>query len=243
MPYGTRRKVYRKKTIPGRVRRRYTRRNKRYVRRAPAMGVPSGMPLVRTAKMRYCSNSVITCTPTAVGWVDLRANSINDPEYAAGGQRPMGYSNWASLYDQYVVVGSKVTAYLSYQTQGEASSDMPICVGCYLSDDGVVPWQDWRGFVEAKKGTYRNMTAYQDKPVKIVSKFSARKFFNVVDPLDNIGRIGALMGTDPTESALWIIWGSVTGSPSPTDTVKVNVNIVIDYIVKFSEPKDLARST
>jgi len=204
------------------------------------MGVPSGMPRIRTSKLRYCANYQMSCTAVNVGWVDMRANSVFDPDYSTGGQQPMGYDQWAALFNQYVVVGSKLTAYITYQDQRESAP--PMCVGVYLSDDASVPYQDWRGFVEAKKGNFRNMTALQKSATKVVSKFSAKKFFNIKDPLDNILRIGADVASNPSEGALWVIWGSVTGATTPTEVVKLNVNIVIDFIVKWSEPKDLSRS-
>jgi hypothetical protein len=170
----------------------------------------------------------------------MRANSVFDPQYTAGGQQPMGYNRWANLFDQYVVVGSKITSYISYQKQD--GTNPPMMVGTYLSDDASVPWQDWRGFVEGKKGSWRAMTAMQKAPVKIVSKFSCKKFFNIKDALDNMLRVGAQVGANPAEDAIFVTWGSVTGGTDPTVSVTLNVNIIMDFIVKWSEPKDMARS-
>lgn len=197
------------------------------------------MPLTRRCQLRYCTQKVITCNENSIGWADFRANSLFDPDYGVGGGQPMGFDQWTALYDQYVVTGSKITAYISYEHQ--EINNPPMCVGIYLADDAVIPYTNWQGLVEARKGSYRHMTAQQYRPVKVQSKFSCRKFFNIKDPVDAMDRVGAKSDADPSETAIFIIWGSTTGNTG-TDAVILNVNIIMDFIVQWSEPKDLARS-
>lgn len=242
MPY---RKPYRK-AVKKYVKRKYSPRKTTAVARykrtyKSRLGVPSGMPNVRTANLRYCCHKTISCNDLTVGWADFRANSPYAPELTdvLGGQ-PMGYDQWASLFNQYVVLGSKITAYITYHNQHDTNP--PMIVGIYLADDAAVPSWDWRGFVEAKKGTVRCLTPNQAKPVKVVSKYSAKKFFNVKDVKDNVDRIGAGIGSNPTDEAVWILWGNSTGLEAGAANIQLNVNVIIDYCVSFNEPKDLTRS-
>lgn len=154
----------------------------------------------------------------------------------------MGFDQWSALYDQYVVIGAKLTAYITYQAQNESSGNPPMCVGVYLGDDASIPYADWRGLVESRRGTHRHITANQAAPVRVVGKFSCKRFFNIKDPRDALERVGALVSANPAETATWIIWGNTTGSLAPATGVQMNVSVIIDYIVQWSEPKDLSRS-
>lgn len=247
MPY---RKAYRKPTY----KKKYAPRRRAPARRRATvpfkkMGVPSGMPATRTSKLRFCTSKVIECQENTIGYANFLANGVFDPDTDAlpAGQ-PMGFDQWASLYDQYCVVGSKITAYITYQKQESYSAvpnsnvNPPCMVGIYCGDDAAVPYTNWQGLVESKRGTFRNITAYQGSPVKVSSKFSCRKFFNLKNPMDNILRVGADNTSNPTETATYIIWGNTTGALAPDQKVKLNCNIIIDFIVRWSEPKDLSRS-
>jgi len=213
------------------------------------MGVPSGMPATRISKLRFCTSKVIECYENTIGYANFLANGAFDPDtdLLPTGQ-PMGYDQWAALYDQYCVLGSKITAYITYQKQDSGNPTLtapvnpPCMVGVYLGDDASIPYTNWQGLVESKRGTFRNITAYQASPVKVSSKFSCKKFFNLKNPSDNVTRVGADNTANPTETATYIVWGNSTGSLSPDQKIKLNCNIIIDYIIQWSEPKDLSRS-
>ena len=133
-----------------------------------------------------------------------------------------------------MVVGAKLTVICTSDT----SQNNPYAVGAYLADGNVVPYTNASEFIEAKKGTYALATGRQARPIKVVSKFSARKFFNCEDTKDNRKNLGAAFGSNPTEDAYFIIW--YQNETATTDTLKFRV--VIDYVVQFFEPKDLAQS-
>lgn len=200
------------------------------------------MPPIRSANLRYCTSAELITTATSIGWFDMRANSIFDPEHATGGGQPMGFDQWTGLFDQYIVTGAKCTVNISYKDQTD-NKTKPIVCGVYLSDDATIPYTDWKGLVEAKKGSYRTLVPQQSLPVRVFSKFSCRKFFNVKDPLDVVGKLGAATNANPSEEAIFIIWADqIVRDASETQSVNLIAQITMDYHVQFTEPRDLVRS-
>lgn len=198
------------------------------------------MPLVRTANLKYCTSAQLTITPTQIGWFDLNANGAWDPEVATGGGQPMGFNKWAELFDQYIVTGSKCSVTFSYKHTSD-DKVLPVVCGIYLADDATIPYTDWKGLVEARKGTHRTMVPQQAVPIRAFSKFSCRKFFNIKDPLDEIGRLGAQVNANPTETAVFIVWADKVFR-TDTDSITIIAKITLDMHVVFTEPRDLARA-
>lgn len=219
---------YKRKRIIKRKPKTYKRK-----RRRNTQGYQSGMPKVRRAKLRYSENISLTSTAGSTGVYTFRANFPYDPNETGAGHQPMSYDQWGQMYNHYVVVGSKITI---LQMSGGAAATATIS-GVYLSDDTTLPYTTPNGFIEAKKGTWRT-TTHQRKPTKFSCNFSAKKFFSITDIKDNTGRLGALVSTNPTELAYFNIWfNDVTGATTTND-----YQVVVDYIIQFSEPKDQLQS-
>jgi len=75
----------------------------------------------------------------------------------------------------------------------------------------------------------------------IVSKFSAKKYFNL-NKGDIAARddIGANMGSNPNESPVFVVFAQPMNLA--TDTPVLNCVATIDYIVELREPKALLQS-
>lgn len=218
--YTPRRKPYKKRTF-----------KKRYVKYK--RGVPSGMPNIRIAKLRYSSQEQLTSSGALVGNI-WRANSINDPQEAIGGHQPMGHDTWATLFHHYVVLGSKITVnFVSSATTGAA----PGTAGIYLSPTANFAYSNSSAFIEAKRGPYKQMSANSTRQVVMRNTFSAKKFFNVKDVKDNLLRLGAATNVDPTEGAFFLIWFQTASG-----TTTWYFTITIDYIVLYSEPRTMVQS-
>lgn len=224
MPY--RKKTYRKKPKK-KTKSRYSVR--KYT------GVPSGMPTQRRAFLRYCEEINITCTAGALQPHVFRANGVFDPNHTGIGHQPMGYDQWSTLFNHYVVVGSRINVAM---TGSEPANANPSVFGVYLTDSTTVPYTDWTEFKEAKKGTQRTMQGGRTTALSCGSKFSAKKFYNITDIKDNVDRLGADILTTPAEQALYCIYYQVLNNLTITQTFLVT----IDYIVDFSEPRDLTQS-
>lgn len=200
------------------------------------MGVPSGIPTQRRANMRYVTNVTLQSTLGSMDTHLFRANSVFDPDATGAGHQPMGYDSWKTHFNHYVVLGSRIT--VQAVSQGANTTNM---VGVYLSDDAT-SYLDWDAFAEARKGMYKTLPKLADgtKPMGLSSNYSARKFYNITDVRDNVNRIGATTAANPTDVAEWHLW--VQSQDKVSTGSGINCTVTIDYIVEFSEPKDIAQS-
>jgi len=231
--YGKRKRV-RKRTARRRIKRRVAYRAKRKYRSFRSMGVPASFPSnIKFAKLRYVED--IKLDTQAAGVIShyvYRCGSIYDPNYTGTGHQPYGYDTYATLFNHYTVVGAKMWV----RNAPTSSTVNPVYIGTHLSP-GVTPaYTTPSEFVEARKGTSKlfNMV---NRSCTLTCKYSAKKFFNLRDVRDNVDRLGSPFGGNPVEDAFFIIWYTCQET-----TVAWRAQIVIDYIVLFSEPKDLAQS-
>jgi len=194
---------------------------------------PSGMQTMRTANLRYVEQITLVSTLSGLDSFTFSANNPFDPNITGVGHSAMGFDQWALLYNHYCVLGSKITVKVAPKIIQATS-----VVGCLLSDAAVAPYSDSDNYQEARKGMSKMISVGQGKPVTVSSKFSARKFFNVKDVKDNFDRLGSDTTSSPAEQAYHIVWVQSKDGLTADYTCIVQ----IDYVVAFSEPKDLAPS-
>lgn len=212
------------------------RRTQKKVRRiGRPQGTPSGMPLTRRAYMRYSDRILLTSTSGTIGSYIFRANSVFDPDLTATGHQPMGFDQWTSLYNHYVVVGARITV----QPVTDSGQNTAAAYGVNLQADTPLAYTDFTGFIEAKQGTTKYLVGGASvMPKPIYSSYSAKKFFNLKDIKDNLTRIGAPTGANPGEGAYFVVYYQIL-----TATTDVQwFTCTIDYIVDWSEPRMLTQS-
>ena len=150
----------------------------------------------------------------------------------------MAWDEYIALYNHYVVLGSKITVQF---TSKAASTLAPPIAGIFQSDDTTHSTVGVTTLIEQNKSRYRLIPhSYEAKPTTIISKFSTKKFYNVTDVKDNLDRLGAPTNTSPTERAFFIVFCG--DSNEGEDISGVYGLVTIEYIVAFSEPKELAQS-
>lgn len=217
-----------RKLIRSRRRRRIKRRQRR---RNPLY---RSLPAVRkkaTVKFRYAT-TVPTLTSTAGGLVkyDFSANGCYDPDQTGIGHQPFGWDQWTVFFNHYAVIASKIRCY--WTTDGTANAKC----GIYLSDDNA-SYLNAADFIEAKRGSF-SIINQQRSSAKTSSTFSMRRFFNIKDAKDNYDKLGSPVNANPTDQATYSLWYESEG----TTTSSVAMVVVIEYIVAFSEPKDISTS-
>lgn len=198
------------------------------------MGVPSGINPNRKAYLRYCEQVNMTSTSGGLQTWVFSANGVYDPNISGSGHQPMGYDTWATLFNHYVVRGSKINV----QVTSNGTVPNPAYFGLYLTDDSSAPYTSYSEFIEAKRGMYKLLPQDSNRAIYLSNKFSAKRFFNVTDIKDNLDRLGSDVTANPSEQAYFMLWVQTTNAT----TQAVNAVVTIDYIVEYSEPKDLSQS-
>lgn len=221
------RKYQKKKSV---VRRR-PRRTRYRRRRIRNLGVPSGIPTRRRVSMRYCEAFALTCTSGVLTSHLWSANSVYDPNVTGTGHQPISYDSMSALYNHYTVVGAKIRFTI---TDSATSHSSPGRCGVYLTDAPTPPYVSGASYIEAKKGAYRLITGGQRGVVTCTGYYSPKQFFNIKDIKDNRDTIGSSISSNPTENAYFLTWYEITDG----STNAVQCQVVIDYIVDFSEPRD-----
>lgn len=192
----------------------------------------------RFVKLRFAEVSVIAAGSSNLATVlnSYRANSIYDPRANLGGNPVFDYSRWAALYNHYSVHGSKITYRISH------ISDISGMVFCTKLDDDNTAFTAggsyalWEGDKNVKI-RFLNLTPYTTTGVvKIVRKFSPKKFFDLKFIDDNDSHT-ATMGNNPSEQAYFC--AAVQQANLVSDHVSFTLHVTIEYLVKLSEPKDI----
>lgn len=207
-----------------------------------SMGTPSGIPTVRRASLRFTKQITLTSSPSSIFAAHpFAANSLFSPdgnmEDAGSRGQPYSFDTYKSLYGKYVVVGSRCSVKILLQDVGQNGS--MVC-GVHLDTDKLIPaGNTYPQMVESRKGSWVAATN-QRKSNTVSSKFSARKFFNIKDVKDNVDDIGAAVTAGPAQRAYFIVWSQnvKAGHTNACDCI-----VTIDYLVDFSDPKDLAKSS
>lgn len=215
---------------------------KRYVKKI--LGTSNrmvGFPANKIGKFRYCD--IITLDPaTATPSVHhFCANGLHDPDITGTGHQPLGWDQWKNFYNHYTVIGSKMT--LRVVPNLSTSSVPAATVTIFLNDDTTLDVTNPFIRMEKGLGTTKlfNPNQGMDKSIMLRSFFSAKKFFSVKDVKDNLTRLGAVTGANPSEQAIFtIVYGPADNSS--TSTPACQFAVTIDYIVQFSEPADLITS-
>lgn len=220
--------------------RRTYKRRRRYSRvRRPIL---EGFKKRQLVKLRYVQEIALDALSNSFDYHEFRANSVNDPDLTGVGHQPMGHDEWSGIYSRYVVVGSKINvmyaptsttavipAYYGvtlYDTSGSLT-------GTYSTVEGILE-SKLTGHTTTMAGNVNSTFA----PRMLSRKFSARKFFgksNVMDDPD----LGALIGSNPVNDAIFAIWAGNIGGNDPGS---VNLKVQIDYIVLYHEPYLLPQS-
>lgn len=99
----------RRRSAPSR--RRYALKSRRTYRRRRAIiprPVPSLWPRQKLVKFSVVGTAAGTSGAGSLVTVVCKANSLSDPLASIGAELPLGLDQWAAMYKQYVVVGSRI---------------------------------------------------------------------------------------------------------------------------------------
>lgn len=194
------------------------------------------VPNTMKATLHYCSRS-IDINPGAAGSCAshvFSANGLYDPDITSTGHQPMGFDNYMALYQDYTVIGSKITIFAR-------SADLTYgqFVGIQLRDDSSVN-TDGENIVENGRNVYTHIgQATSGNDLAQVSYDCNLSEFLGLSHIMSCDEARGSASTNPIEQAYYHVF---CFPDSVADSAGVRFMAQIDYVVIFSEPRPLATS-
>lgn len=191
--------------------------------------------------MRYIDYIGLNASDTTGAIQVYRANSIFDPDSTGTGHQPYGRDTWATMFNHYTVLNSKV------QVQGmnantTAQYGSPNITWLSLDDQALSAPVAGGGWARAEAGnvayTLTDNGNVGRNPIVLKKSFSAKDFFTKKDSEDN-SQLGAAMGSNPAEAAFFNLAVCSLDGGDPASMIFL---VTIDYDVLLSEPLQLVPS-
>lgn len=207
-----------------------------------------GFSKSQLCKLRYVQQVQLNPATSSSAYIIYSANGPFQPNVTASASvgtspshQPYGYDQWSAIYNDYVVLGSKmmVTAIPPSATVSAAAGAGPMSI---MLSDSATGYTNPTTLMETGRTVFKQLpTNASSRPVKLSHAFSTKKFWRLKDVKDNVTRVGSDVGSNPAEQAYYHIyfWCNDT---SVTTTAGPYLWVVIDYAVLFTGPKDLAAS-
>jgi len=195
-----------------------------------------GMPASKMVRLRYAEE--FNLNPPSSGPVayTFSANGAYDPNITGVGHQPNGFDQMMQFYNHYQVIKSKCMAKFTATTTGNI---VPAYMDVLLTDSGsrVVAMSTYDFLEHAtgrgdgyQVGTERN---YIGQPSGITKYFDSKKFFR---RKENDSSLLGTIGSNPPEQAYFEVALCPIAANNPE---VVNCLVLIDYIIMFTEPKQV----
>jgi len=185
-----------------------------------------GFPNSIITKLRYVDELNLTSTVGGLTTNVFAANGIFDPDITGIGHQPMYRDNFAALYDQYVVLGSKITV---KATNIGTSSGVILGI---TGDDDFTLSTTFTTRMEQNNSVY-TLLGQQGSGhdyAELVMDFSPLRDFGVAVKDD--GSSATAVASNPSEIWTFGVWINSTGGAA---TNSVHLTVEIEYTVKFTE--------
>lgn len=189
----------------------------------------------RKVNLRYCQE--ILMNPAAAGvpiFNYFRANSLFDPDFSGVGHQPLGFDQWTPFYNHYTVIGATITV---EAINGDLTH--PACIGVSLIESNTYSGTSTISGLCEQRGTMHRLCGIgsaQHTACVIKNKVAPLKFLR-----KRMGEseVTTAVTTNATEQCSFLVWAA---SLSSEDGAAIDMLVTIDYIVVFSEPKELSQS-
>lgn len=184
-----------------------------------------GFPNSIITKLRYCDQIQLTSTSGAMTGYVFAANGIFDPDISGTGHQPMFRDNYASIYDQYVVIGSRIKVTM---TNVSASNT---AVWGINGDDDSGGSATLTTKMEQNNSIWNQLgpTGSGHDTSILTCTFEPNRDFGVDAKSD--GSSQTALGANPTELWCYQVWMAASGA----NTITCQFTVEIDYTVKWAE--------
>lgn len=194
-----------------------------------------GFPSQQTVQLRYCTS--VNLVDAVGGVLDIhafRCNGIFDPDVTGVGHQPLGRDQWNDFYNHYYVKQAKIT--IKFNNQSQVANQVAAVHGLYVADDLTIP-TEWTTIAEAGRAKYLLDSNLNTETKTLTATYNPKTFFKMGR---NQSQLGAAMGASPSEQAYFVLYAQSADESGVM--AQRNYMVQIDYLVQFSEPKDLAQS-
>lgn len=194
-------------------------------------------PSSKIVKLKYNEYIPISSNTsgTLLSTYHFQANSLYDPNASGGGHQPLWFDTYSGIYQHYLVLGSRIKV----TWQGQANSGVPLVVGVFINDDTAFT-DGLQTITEQNKTKWRMLPPDTSSKIVTTANFSAKKFFGLSNAKDSKDTIGAAVSTSPSEIAGFTLF--CQSMDLATDFSVLRAYVEIEFIVQFSELKDIAGS-
>jgi hypothetical protein len=188
-------------------------------------------------KLKYQTRDTLTITAGAQNSVIFRGNGAYDPEYAAYGEQPTGYDQWAALYDKYTVVASSIKTYV-VDVQGDGGDNETLLLAILPVTENSFTPTDINEVAALPYGKFAQIYPQTDgnpgAPSNTVRSYmSTEKIFGLVERAALIERnFSSATTASPNQGWYWTIFMQ---SANGTTSNQPDVYFEITYHVEFSD--------
>ena len=217
-----RRRVFRRRRMPA-FRRKVMRIRRRTKRKAfKTTDIPRRM--IKTLTYTYSAAIGAGAVGTWNQLPNFSANGAYDPYVAVGGGSPAHWALYASMFNHYTVLGSKMRLRI-FPAQG--ANSCPI-VGLIKVDDNAAFSGfagAWNSAVKDTNAAYKIAQFGSDSFITLAKGYSPYKFFSVKDP-SACDSIGASTSTVPADQVYFMSGYCAADlvSPPPAATITVEIS-------------------
>lgn len=214
-----------------------------------------------SSTIRYVETiDLVPSSETATGKAYL-ANGCYDPRVAVGGHQPRGFDQFAELYQKFTVKSSKISVTFAYEgylgcSLQDSTGSPAQSVGVPASSGTVIGCPSAIGLIhkttnnDNPAGTIQEFqemdrtkwcTIVPTSGTKTVtSRMNMSEFFGKDFLVGSDGYTGTAAG-DPDNKVYYIIMAGLNSNEYAT-SIKLRANLVIEYQLVWTEPKQLDKS-
>lgn len=194
-----------------------------------------GLPLKKRVRLTYTLPVQFASSGLSHAGYQMRMNSIFDPTYAVGGHQPYGRDQWATLYNQYNVISSTLTATFR-QLPGQ---NQPQVVGAFMDKDLVLPLSLGTKIEQTKFRGLKILNINTNDTATIKCYYNRDRWFDKKS--FEYENQQSLMNVNPATDAVCEVWAQSMDGVTAAAT-NVLALITVDYWVELSEPIEFGSS-
>lgn len=186
-------------------------------------------------KLKYCEGFNQNPSGVLRGRHLYSCNKLYDPNTTGIGHQPLGYDQYAQLYDMYWVKQAWIkVSWAAPNNEGASSHDSVVCA-LGMNSDNLADARSNAAFLEDQNTT--QLLFHNSQGTCSLTKFyDQRKLFPTSDKDSCFGRTDG--GTSPAEGTYF----EICTIPNGADPGDYQIRVEIIYLAEFFERKDLQES-